>query len=340
MKKSTIMLSGLLGLLAATPLVYSAAQAQKDDKVYELRLGHTGSPDHHFQKISERYAKLLEERTDGKVKVTIYPSDSLGKQVELVEGTFIGTNDMVLTSDAVLSNTVPEVGMINLPYLFRDTDHVREVLDGEVGDALADKVEQQGAVVVGWWDNGFRHITNSKKPITKPEDLEGMKIRVPEGPIFVDTFSTLGANATPIAFTELYSALQLGVVDGQENPPAHILTQKFYEVQDFASKTGHIYLSSPVLINKALLERMPEEYQKVILDTGKELAAEHSKMVIAEEDDQWKKIQELGMKVNEVDKAAFAEATRPVVEKYRETFGPELIDKIAGSGDVSAAQTK
>lgn len=327
-KKLTVLFSGMLGLLTALPLSHSIAQAAEDDQVFQIRLGHTGSPDHHFQTISKRYADLVDQRTDGKVKITVYPSDSLGKQMELVEGTIIGTNDMVLTSDAVLSNFVPETGMINLPFIFRDADHVRQVLDGEVGRALSEKVEQQGAVVVGWWENGFRHVTNSQKPITQPENLAGMKLRVPEGPIFVDTFETLGANATPIAFTELYSALQLGVVDGQENPPAHILTQKFYEVQDYASKTGHIYLSSPVLINKALLDRMPEEYQKVILDTGKEMAAEHTEMVVSEEAAQWKEIEELGMEVNDVEKGPFVEATKSVIAKYRETFGPDLIDQI------------
>ncbi|MEX0605679.1 MAG: TRAP transporter substrate-binding protein [Marinobacter sp.] len=326
-KKLTLLFSGLMTIATVLPFSHSLASAA-DGEVFEIRLGHTGSPDHHFQVISKRYAELVEERTDGNVKISVYPSDSLGKQLELVEGTFIGTNDMVLTSDAVLSNFVPEVGIINLPFIFRDPDHVREVLDGDVGKALSDKVEPQGAVVVGWWENGFRHITNSKKPITKPEDLAGMKLRVPEGPIFVDSFETLGANATPIAFTELYSALQLGVVDGQENPPAHILTQKFYEVQDYASKTGHIYLSSPVLINKALLNRMPEEYQQVMMDTGRELAAEHTRMVVSEEDAQWEQIKELGMKVNDVDKAPFVEATKPVIEKYRGVFGPELIDQI------------
>ncbi|UTW06876.1 TRAP transporter substrate-binding protein [Pseudomonas benzenivorans] len=325
-KKIVSRLAAALGLAVLLPLGQSAAFAA--DEVFNLRLGHTGSPEHHFQKMSERYARLVDERTGGKVKITVYPSDSLGKQVELVEGTFIGTNDMVLTSDAVLSNTVREAGIINLPFLFRDSNHVRKVLDGEVGAELSKKVEQQGAVVVGWWENGFRHITNSKQPITSPDDLKGMKLRVPEGPIFVDTFRTLGANATPIAFTELYSALQLGVVDGQENPPAHILTQKFYEVQKYASKTGHIYLSSPVLINKALLEGMPADYQKVLLDTGKELAAEHTQLVLDEEAAQWQEIEKLGMQANEVDKAPFIDATKPVIAKYREVFGPDLIDAI------------
>lgn len=322
MKRNVFCLGGLLGI--SLSLAFTAAHAQD----FNIKLGHTGAPDHHFEKISQQYADLVAERTDGHVKITTYPSDSLGKQTELVEGTMIGTNDMVLTSDAVLSNMVPEVGVINLPFLFRDNDHVRKVLDGEIGEELSEKVEAQGAVVIGWWENGFRHITNSQRPITKPEDLQGMKIRVPEGPVFVETFKSLGANPTPIAFSELYSALQLGVVDGQENPPAHILTQKFYEVQDYVSRTGHIYLSSPVLINKGLFESMPEEYQQVMLDTGREMAAKHTEMVLAQEDEQWQQIEELGMEINDVNKAPFVEATRPVIDKYRKIFGDSLIDRI------------
>ena len=169
-----------------------------------LKLGHTGAPNHHFQAISEAFAARLAEATDGAVTVEVYPSDSLGKQMELVEGAFFGTTDMVLTSDAVLSNFVPEVGIVNLPFIFRDSAQVRAALDGEVGQTLARKVAAQGAQVVGWWENGFRHITNNTRPIQTPADVKGLKLRVPEGPIFVDTFTQMGALATPIAFTELY----------------------------------------------------------------------------------------------------------------------------------------
>ncbi len=293
-----------------------------------IRLGHTGAANHHFQAISEQYAELISERTDGEISIEVYPSDQLGKQTQLVEGTLLGTNDMVLTSDAVLSNFVPDVGIINLPFIFRDSDHVRTALDGEVGQDLSAMVEEQGAVVVGWWENGFRHITNSRNPIETPEDIEGMKLRVPEGPVFVSTFEALGANPTPISFGELYSALQLGVVDGQENPPAHILTQKFYEVQDYVSRTGHIYLSSPVLINKNLLESLSEEHQNVILETGRELAAVHTSMVLEEEDQQWEEIAGYGMEINDVDPAPFIEATASVIEQYRGKYNADIIDKI------------
>lgn len=314
-----LIISGIILAAAASTTSYA-------EKV--IRLGHTGAANHHFQTISEQFAEFVSERTDGEITIEIYPSDQLGNQTQLVEGTLLGTNDMVLTSDAVLSNFVPQVGMINLPFIFRDSGHVRAALDGEVGQDLSAMVEEQGAVVVGWWENGFRHITNSRNPIETPEDLKGMQLRVPEGPVFVSTFEALGVNPTPISFGELYSALQLGVVDGQENPPAHILTQKFHEVQDYVSRTGHIYLSSPVLINKSLLESLSEEHQSVILETGRELAAVHTLMVLEEEQQQWEEIAGYGMEINDVDPEPFVEATASVIEHYRGTFGEDIIDKI------------
>lgn len=305
-----------------------AAPAFAATKGATLKLGHTGAPNHHFQAICSEFAERLAEETDGAVQIEIYPSDSLGKQMELVEGTFFGTNDMVLTSDAVLSNFVPEVGIINLPFLFQDSAHSRRALDGDVGQALAAKVEAQGAMIVGWWENGFRHVTNSKRSIYTPDDIKGLKLRVPEGPIFVDTFTQLGVLATPIAFTELYSALQLGVVDGQENPPAHILTQKFFEVQDYVSRTGHIYLSSPVLISQAALDRLDTDQRAALLRVGRAMAPIHTDMVLAAEDTQWKEIAAQGMQINDVDKAPFIETTAPVIEKYRGKFGPEIIDAV------------
>lgn len=293
-----------------------------------IRLGHTGASNHHFQKISEQFAELISERTDGEITIEVYPSDQLGNQTQLVESTMLGTNDMVLTSDAVLSNFVPEVGIVNLPFIFRDSDHVRTALDGEVGQELSAMVENQGAVVIGWWENGFRHITNSRNPIQTPQDIQGMKLRVPEGPVFVSTFEALGANPTPISFGELYSALQLGVVDGQENPPAHILTQNFHEVQDYVTRTGHIYLSSPVLINKNLLESLSEEHKDIILETGRELASVHTAIVLNEEEQQWEDIASYGMEINDVDPTPFVEATSSVINFYRDRFGEAIIDKI------------
>lgn len=155
-----------------------------------------------------------------------------------------------------------------------------------------------------------------------------MNIRVPEGEVFVETFKALGANPTVVAFGELYSALQLKTVDGQENPPAHVVTQKYYEVQKYLTRTGHIHMSSPILMNKALLESMPKEYQKAILQAGREMGPIHTKMVEDLEAQQWKEIAEHGMKITDVAKAPFREAVKPVIEKFKTKLDPKLIEEV------------
>jgi tripartite ATP-independent transporter DctP family solute receptor len=297
-------------------------------KVYKIKLGHTGAPNHHYQTICTQFADLVKERTNGGVEISVFPADQLGNQLESVEGTMLGTHDMVLTSDTVLSNWVPDMGILNLPFIFKTNADVRTILDGPIGEKMAKKLEPHGAVVIGWWDNGMRHITNSKRPINAPDDLKGIKIRVPEGEVFVETFKALGAGPTVISFGELYSALQLGTVDGQENPPAHILTQKFYEVQKYVSRTGHIHLSSPLIMNKALLDGMPKEYADVVVKTAMELGPVHTQMVEELEKEQWKSVAEHGMAINDVDKTPFQEKVRPVIEKFKKKLDAQIIDDI------------
>lgn len=318
---------GKLTLFAAA-LVLCLPGAASAAKTYNLKLGHTGAPTHHYQEICSQFAKEVEKRSNGAIKISVFPSDQLGRQMESVEGVMLGTHDMVLTSDMVLSNWVADMGILNLPFLFNNLWETRAVLDGPLGAQLSKKLEAEGALIIGWWGNGIRHVTNSRSPITKPEDLKGLKIRVPEGEVFVETFKALGAGPTVISFGELYSALQLKTVDGQENPPAHILTQKFYEVQKYASLTSHIHSCSPLIINKKLLEGMPEDLRKVMVETGLEFGTVHTKMLEALETEQWKEIKANGMQVNEVDTAPFREAAKPVIEKFKKKLDAKLIDDI------------
>ena len=295
---------------------------------YNLKFGHTGAPNHHYQKIAEMFADRVSDLTKGEVKIAVFPSDQLGKQLEITEGVMMGTHDMCQTSDTILSNWVPELGIGNLPFIFNDNSDYRKVFDGPLGEKFAKLIEPTGAVVIGWWENGMRHTTNNVRPITKPADFKGLNIRVPEGEVFVDTFKALGANPTVVSFGELYSALQLKAVDGQENPPAHVVTQKFYEVQKYISKTGHIHMSSPILMNKALLDSMPKAYQDAILRAGREMGPIHTKMVEELENEQWKEIAAHGMKINEVDKAPFREAVKPVIEKFKSKLDAKLIEEV------------
>ncbi len=295
---------------------------------YNLKFGHTGAPNHHYQTIATKFADRVKELTNGEVLIEVFPSDQLGKQLEITEGVMIGTHDLCQTSDTILSNWIPDLGIGNLPFIFNDNSDYRKVFDGPLGDKFAKLVEPFGAVVIGWWENGMRHVSNNKREIKSPADMKGLNIRVPEGEVFVDTFKALGSNPTVVAFGELYSALQLKTVDGQENPPAHIVTQKFYEVQKYVTRTGHIHMSSPILMNKALLEKMPKKYQEAILQAGKEMGPIHTKMVEDLEKEQWDDIASKGMKITDVDKAPFREAVKPVIDKYKGRLNGKLIEEV------------
>ncbi|WP_040978042.1 TRAP transporter substrate-binding protein [Oceanobacillus jeddahense] len=324
----SVLFMGLFLLAALIGCEQSEATGSSEQEQFTFKLAHTSAPNHHYQTISEEFAELVHERTDGNVTIDIFPSDQLGDQNIAVEGALIGTQDIVLTSGTLLSNWIPEVGVLNLPFLFEDSNHVRHVLDGEIGDELSAKVEEQGALVLAWWENGFRSITNSRQEINEPEDLAGLKIRTPDGEVFLDTFTTLGTLPTPISFGELYSALQLGTVDAQENPPAHIITQRYYEVQDYVSRTNHIHIATPVLMNKELFESMPIEYQDIVKDTAVELAQVHTDMVNDLEEEQWEEIEANGMQITDVDPEPFREATESVYEKYEDIFGADIIERI------------
>lgn len=294
----------------------------------ELKLGHTGAPNHHYQTISVQFADTVRERTDGRIDIKVFPADQLGKQLEAVEGTMLGTQDIFLVSDTVLSNWVPDMGILNLPFLFSSLDDVHKALEGPAGDKLKAKMEGSGALVVGWWMGGLRNITNNKQPINHPDDLKGVKIRVPEGEVFVETFKAMGANPVVISFGELYSALQLGTADAQENPPAHILTKKFYEVQAYTSKTAHIYLGSPLIMNEAKLQSIPEADRQVLLDTAREMGAVHLKMVNDLEDSQWAELAKRGNQINEVDTGPFKEATASVIKQFKDKLDASIIEEI------------
>ncbi|QNB48150.1 DctP family TRAP transporter solute-binding subunit [Thermanaerosceptrum fracticalcis] len=297
-----------------------------------LKLGHTGAPDHHYQEASLMFAKKVAEKTNNLVEIKVFPSDQLGKQNELIEGAQLGTVDMVLTSDVQLSSFEPLLGVVNLPFLFKDFDHVTKVFNGPVGDKLAAALDKKGLTVLGWWENGFRHITNSKRPINTPADLKGLKIRTPNGAVFVDTFNMLGASATPMSFGELYSALQLKTVDGQENPTTHILTQKYYEVQSYLSLSNHIHVVEPLLISKVVYEKLSSEYQKALKEAAKEVSIWEFEKVKTMEAGEIEELKKKGMKVNTVNLQAFQEATKEIYAKYEPKFTKELIEEIRAAG--------
>lgn len=327
----------LLGILCVVVFMSCSKSREYSDKIssknstkktYDFKLSHTGAPNHHYQYMLSKFADDVKIKTDGQLIISLFPSDSLGNQMESTEGVMLGTHDMVLTSDMVLSNWISEFGILNLPFLFKDNEHLITTIKSGVLDKFSSLVEPTGAFCLAYWDNGFRHITNSKHPINNPEDTKGLKIRVPEGRIYLDTFTALGSIPTVISFGELYSALQLKTVDGQENPPAHIITQKFYEVQKYVARTAHIHSLSPLLINRAKFKKLPQKLQKILSESAQEFSIKHIKYVEELEIEQWKEVKEFGMEITDPDKAPFEQAVLPVYEKARKNFGNEIIDLI------------
>ncbi len=318
----SIIIATLVFILVLSTMVLAT------DKSVVLKLSHTGAIEHHYQYGSVMFKNLVAGMTDGKVDIKIYPLDQLGSQRESVEGAQLGTVDLVLTSDVLLSTFEPGFGALNLPFLFNNYKDLSRVLDGKVGQELSDRLAEKGLIVLAYWENGFRDITNSKRPIVKPADLEGLKIRTPSGEVFVNAFNNWGANATPMSLGEVYSALQVGTIDGQENPPAHVLDRKFYEVQDYYSITHHIHVAEPLIISKNTWNSLSGEYQQILKKAATQVALWMREYVQNKNAEQIETLKtEMDMAINNADIEAFKKSSKPVYDKYKDKFG-DIVTKI------------
>ncbi|MBQ6434996.1 MAG: TRAP transporter substrate-binding protein, partial [Synergistaceae bacterium] len=213
-----------------------------------LGVNHVGATTHPYQYGCAAFAKLVHQYTDGKVGVTVYPASQIASGAKAIEFVQMGTLDMCLESTMALENFVPEDGVLNLPFLFSTKKEVYTVLDGPVGDELKKFAENYGFKILCWMDNGFRDISNKVRPLTKPEDFKGIKLRTPESPVFIDTFTQLGSIPTAMAVSEVFSSIQLGIVDGQENPSSNFINNKYYEVNKYYTISHHIYTAEPLMI--------------------------------------------------------------------------------------------
>ncbi len=315
-------------LLAGVLVLGLAVAANAADFVFKL--GHIADPENPYAKGAEKFAQLVKEKTGGKVEIQVFPSSQLGNQRDLVEGTQFGTIDFTMTSTAVLGNFLPEAAVFDLPFIFRDVQHAYKALD-TVGMEIAQKL--QGMKLLAYYENGVRHMTNSKRPIRKPEDMKGLKIRVMEQPIYIEMIKALGGNPTPMAFGELFTALQQGVVDGQENPAAHIYTARFFEVQKYISLTAHTYSAEPMLVSLAAWNKLPKDLQEKVQAAANESKDWQRDLCRQLEEGYWTKILESGKsEINrDVDKQAFADATRGVWAMFEKKVGKENIEKIVAT---------
>jgi tripartite ATP-independent transporter DctP family solute receptor len=235
----------------------------------EIKLGHVGEPGSLIEGVANEFAKRANAKLGGKAKVVTYGSSQLGGDSEMMKKLKLGTIDLVQPS-TVMSSYVPSFGLFEMPYLVKDREHMARIRDEVVFPKLVPDADKVGYHVLGVWENGFRQITNNKRPIHKPEDLQGVKLRTPKGTWRVKMFKAYGANPTPLAFSEVFVALQTGAMDGQENPLAQIVSGRFYEVQKYLSMSGHVYTPS-YLVAGASFKRMAADVQKVLADVAKEM---------------------------------------------------------------------
>ncbi|HHV83279.1 MAG TPA: DctP family TRAP transporter solute-binding subunit [Tepidanaerobacter syntrophicus] len=307
-----------------------AAPSGNQDKgdTITIKVGHVLAPTHPYTLGLQKFAELVDEKTDGKIKVEVFHSSQLGNERDMVEALQLGTQEMALVSTAPLASFTKQFLVFDLPFIFKDTESARRVLDSELGQGLLNSLESQGITGLCYFENGFRHVTNSKHPINKPEDLKGIKIRTMENPIHMATFKVMGADPTPMAFGELFTALQQKTIDAQENPLPIIETSKFYEVQEYLSLTGHFYAPAPLLISKSFFEGLAPELQAALKEAAVE-ARDYERGLL--DDMNAKLVEELkgkGMKVNEPDKTLFVEAVQPVYKQFESDITPELIQKV------------
>lgn len=311
----------VLFIIAVTVAALSSAASA----AVNIKVGHVLNPDHSWHKNLTGFANDVKKETSGRVNIQVYPSGQLGNEKDMVEGLTLGTVDGGLIGGGSFQSLDPKFGIEALPYAWPTHEAAYKAFDGKLGKYLFGLLEKKGIVGISWWENGFRHITNNKRPVAKPEDLKGLKLRVTPDKMRLDTFKLLGAAPMAINFGELYSALQQGVVDGQENPYAIIYSNAFNEVQKYLSKSGHIWGSAVLCVNADVWKKLTPADQATVMKLARKWCLTQRKETVKEENDFLAKLKAKGMKVNEVDKAAFKKAVQPIWKSYEPVFGSELM---------------
>ncbi|WHH59047.1 TRAP transporter substrate-binding protein [Petroclostridium sp. X23] len=301
--------------------------AKKPEKVFDVSLP-LGKDSHHDVGI-QKFREELEKRTNGRLSVKPHYNNALGGEREAIEGMMVNTIDMAISSTGPLGGFVKEIFMFDLPYLFKDVNHAYAVLDGEIGDFLEERIaEDANIVVLGWMENGVRNNTNNVRPLNTPSDLVGIKHRTQESEVQLDTWTALGASATPMAWTEVFTALQQGVIDSQENPLATIREVRFDEVQKYLNLTQHVYSPAPLMISKQLFDTLSPEDQQAMFEAAAVAVPVQRAFNQAQEEEIIKDLEAKGMTVTRPDLEPFRQAVEPVYEKWAPRIDKDLIERV------------
>ena len=308
---------------------------------YVIKFSHVVSPNTPKGKAADYFAKRVKELSHGKIEVRVYPNAQLGGDKAVLRKMKFNAVQMAAPSFSKFTGLVPQLGLFDLPFLFKDENHLHKVLDGEVGKKLRDMVTKKGYVALAYWDNGFKQLTDSKRPLIKPEDCKGLKFRVMSSKVLIEQFKALGAIPVVLPFSEVYSALQQGVVDGQENTISNIYTKKFYEVQRYMTMTNHGYLGYLVVMSKKFWNRLPADMKKVIIQAMKE--ATEKERIWAKElnNEQLNKIKEYARRTGKLEidyltkeqRELWVKKLRTIYPKFYKTIGKDLIEKAIREGE-------
>jgi len=316
-------------LTALACLAMASAHAQFQER--NFRVSNGVSKEHPMGNGLAKMGACTLEKSGGKMKIQPFWDGALGSDLTGTQSVRTGSLDMVITSTAPVVSIVPALGVFDLPFLFNTSAEADQVLDGKVGDWFSAKMPAVGLINLAWWENGFRQTTNSKRPITKAEDFDGVKMRVMQNNIYLDTFKTLGSNAVPMAFTEVYSALETKTVDGQENPFTNIENMKFYEVQKYLTLTRHAYSPTLVLFSKKIWDTLSPQEQATLRDCAVQGRADQRKANRAQEARSVENLRAKGMLVNEIAPAEMQrirDKTKPIYERHAKEIGAEPIEMV------------
>ena len=313
------------GLMAIIGCVFATSLSAQTT----LKMNITVPQNSHYGNAVDAFAKEVEARTGGRYRVQNFYAGALGAERESIEAVQLGTLDLVMTSTGPLPNFVPEVAILDIPFLFRDYAHARAVLDGPIGQELLAKFETKGLKALAWGENGFRHMTNSKHPVQGPGDLKGLKLRTMENPIHIQAYKGFGIIPTPMAITEVFTALQQGTVDGQENPISVIQSQKFDQVQKHLTLTGHVYSPAVILMSKAAFDKLAPADKQHFLEAAKEAVKANRARIDQDEKNGVEYLRSRGMQViDNVDRVKFQETLAPVFAELGKRFKATDIERI------------
>lgn len=320
-------LKTLAALVAGVAVMSSSAMAE-----VSLRFGYEAPRSDSQHIAAKKFDDLLKEKTKGEIKLKLFPDSTLGNAQTMISGVRGGTIDLEMSGSPNFTGLEPKLNVIDIPFIFKDREHVYKVLDGEIGQGLLKDLEAQGLKGLAFWEVGFRSFTNSKHPVKSPEDIKGLKVRTNQNPMYIQAFSLLGANPVPMPLSELYTALETRAVDAQEHPIGIFWSAKLYEVQKHLSLTNHGYTPLIVVMNKAKFDSFSPELQQAILDAAKEAGNYQRQLNLENEKEIIAKLQKAGIQViEEVDNKPFKAIIEADVRKaFIEKNGSELVEKIDG----------